>query len=222
MRAGGRCIWAGLAAVVLVVAACEGAVPGAAPSACPTAAPTATEAAATLSGVSTATVDTSLGLFTITLNTAAAPIAAANFVALARCGFYDGVTFHRVIAGFVIQAGDPNTRNNPDDFEGLGTGGPGYGFAIELPPEGLTYDPYSVAMANAGMANTNGSQFFIALTDLDARLARTYTIFGTVTEGREVVDAIGAVPVVSRVITVPVDPVVIRNIDVPAAESTPS
>ncbi len=182
----------------------------------------ATEAAAILAGVTTATVDTSLGEFTMTLQTEAAPIATANFVALARCGFYEDVTFHRVLAGFVAQAGDPNTRENQDDFEGLGTGGPGYSFAIEVPPEGLNYDPYTVAMANSGRPDSNGSQFFVCLTDLDSQLPREYTIFGMVTEGQEVVDAIGQVEVSSAITGVPVDPVVIRGIDVPEAESTPS
>ncbi len=222
MRAGGRALRAGLVAVVLLVAACEGSGLGAPPSECPTAAPTATEAAAILAGVTTATVDTSLGEFTMTLQTEAAPIATANFVALARCGFYEDVTFHRVLAGFVAQAGDPNTRENQDDFEGLGTGGPGYSFAIEVPPEGLNYDPYAVAMANSGRPDSNGSQFFVCLTDLDSQLPREYTIFGMVTEGQEVVDAIGQVEVSSAITGVPVDPVVIRSIDVPEAESTPS
>lgn len=212
----------GLATLLVLIAACEGNGPlGAPPAECPIAAPTATEAEATLAGVTTATVDTSLGVFTISLNGAAAPIATANFVALARCGFYEDVTFHRVLAGFVAQAGDPNTKENQADFEGLGSGGPGYGFAIELPPEGLNYDPYTVAMANAGMANSNGSQFFICLTDLDSQLQRTYTIFGLVTEGQEVVDAIGLVEV-GGITGVPVDPVIIRNVDVAEAESTPS
>ena len=211
MRAGGRALRAGLAAVVLLVAACEGSGLGAPASECPTAAPTSTEAEAILAGVTTATVDTSLGEFTVTLQTEAAPIATANFVALARCGFYEDITFHRVLAGFVAQAGDPNTRENQDDFEGLGTGGPGYAFAIEVPPEGLNYDPYTVAMANSGRPDSNGSQFFICLADLDSQLPREYTIFGMVTEGQEVVDAIGQVEVSSAITGVPVDPVMIRS-----------
>ena len=91
----------------------------------------------------------------------------------------------------------------------------------ELPPEGVTYDPYTVAMANTGRPNSNGSQFFVCLVDLDDRLQRTYSIFGTVTEGRDVVDAIGQVEV-RGVTGVPVDPVVINGITPVAAESTPS
>ncbi|HEY4768103.1 MAG TPA: peptidylprolyl isomerase, partial [Candidatus Limnocylindria bacterium] len=93
---------------------------------CPAAAPTAAEAPGIIAGAERAVVATSLGTFTLELYTDAAPIATANFVALARCGFYDGISFHRVLAGFVAQAGDPQTRENRADFEGVGTGGPGY------------------------------------------------------------------------------------------------
>jgi cyclophilin family peptidyl-prolyl cis-trans isomerase len=213
---------AGSAALLGFAVACQGVIPGVPPTECPTAAPTATEAADILADTTgTSSFETTLGSFTVELFGDVAPIATANFVALARCGFYEGITFHRVLAGFVAQAGDPNTRENQGDFEGLGTGGPGYGFAIELPPDGLNYDPYTVAMANAGMANTNGSQFFICLTDLDAQLPREYTIFGAVSSGMEVVDAIGGVAVNDSLIGVPVDPVVINRILIGAPESTP-
>ena len=221
MRAVRRGIRAGSAALLGFAVACQGVIPGAPPTDCPTSEPTAAQAAAILTDATTATFETTQGSFTVELYGDVAPIATANFVALARCGFYESVTFHRVLAGFVAQAGDPNTRDNQGDFEGLGTGGPGYGFAIELPPEGLNYDPYVVAMANAGMANTNGSQFFICLTDLSAQLPREYTIFGRVSSGMEVVDAIGAVPVNDALIGVPVDPVVINRILIGAPESTP-
>jgi dolichyl-diphosphooligosaccharide--protein glycosyltransferase len=201
--------------------ACQGVLPEVVPAACPTAAPTAAEATEILAGATTATVETSLGSFTIELFGDAAPVATANFVALARCGFYEGITFHRVLAGFVAQAGDPNTRENRGDFDGLGTGGPGYGFGIEIPPEGLNYDPYTVAMANSARPDSNGSQFFICLTDLNAQLPRDYTIFGRVSAGTEVVDAIGAVEVSSEVTNVPIDPVVINRIAVEGPESTP-
>jgi len=213
---------AGLAAVVLLTA-CQGGLPGATPVACPTAAPTAADSAGILAGATAVVVETSLGDFTITLNPVAAPVAAANFVALARCGFYDGITFHRVLTGFVIQAGDPNTRENQGDFEGLGSGTPGYGFDTEVPPEGVNYDSYTVAMANAAAPGTNGSQFFVCLVDLDDLFPeRNYSIFGTVTEGQEVVDAIGQVEVNHPNIGVPVDPVVIDRMEVLTAESTPS
>jgi cyclophilin family peptidyl-prolyl cis-trans isomerase len=209
------------AAASIFLAACGAGGPFATPIPCPTAAPTAAEASEIVADVPAVTIDTTLGAFTITLNPASAPVAAANFVELARCGFYDEITFHRVLTGFVIQAGDPNTTENQGEFEGLGTSGPGYGFAIELPPEGVNYDPYTVAMANTGRPDSNGSQFFVCLADLDGQLQRTYSIFGTVTDGTDVVDAIGQVEV-RGVTGVPVDPVVINGIELVGAESTPS
>lgn len=106
-----------------------------------------------------------------------APLASSNFIWLARHGFYDGLTFHRVVPGFVIQGGDPR---------GDGSGGPGYTFVDE--PVKRPYLAGTVAMANAG-PNTNGSQFFIMLED-NATLPPNYTIFGLVTEGQEVVRSI--------------------------------
>jgi peptidyl-prolyl cis-trans isomerase B (cyclophilin B) len=183
--------------------------------ACPTAAPTTVEAQSVLQDAAIATVTVSggaTGSFEIELFGDAAPIATASFVNLARCGYYDGVTFHRVLAGFVIQAGDPGTRDNRGDFPELGTGGPGYGFEIEPPAEGLRYDPYVVAMANNGRAN--GGQFFIDLVDLDDALRRVgvYTIIGEVTSGTEVVDAIATVPVNDPRIGLPLTPVIIDSI----------
>ena len=190
--------------------------------ACPTAAPTSIEAQATLQDAVIATVTVSggaTGSFEMELFGDAAPIATANFVNLARCGYYDGVTFHRVLAGFVIQAGDPGTRANRGDFAGLGTGGPGYGFEIEPPADGLRYDPYVVAMANNGQ--TNGGQFFIDLVDLDdaLRSVGVYTIFGEVISGTEVVDAIATVPVNDPRIGLPLSPVIIDSIVI--SESVP-
>ncbi|HTE66058.1 MAG TPA: peptidylprolyl isomerase, partial [Candidatus Binatia bacterium] len=137
--------WASALALSALLAACAGATPTPRPS-CPTAAPTAAEADAILAGAAQAVVRTNKGEFTIELYGEAAPIATANFVALARCGFYDEISFHRVIADFVIQAGDPLTKTNRGDFEGLGAGGPGYRFTIEPPADGLNYDPDVVAM----------------------------------------------------------------------------
>jgi peptidyl-prolyl cis-trans isomerase B (cyclophilin B) len=192
--------------------------------ACPTDAPTSVSAQAVLEDAAVATVTVSgavEGSFEMELLGDAAPIASANFVNLARCGYYDGVTFHRVIAGFVIQAGDPQTKTNRGDFAGLGTGGPGYGFEIEPPAEGLRYEPYVVAMANNGQ--TNGGQFFIDLVDLDDALRRVgvYTIFGRVTSGTEVVDEIGTIPVNDPRIGLPLSPVVIDSIVISSA-ATPS
>ena len=187
--------------------------------ACPTGAPTSIEAQSILQDAAVATVTVSggaTGSFEIELFGDAAPIATANFVNLARCGYYDGVTFHRVLAGFVIQAGDPGTRTNRGDFPELGTGGPGYGFEIEPPAEGLRYDPYMVAMANNGQ--TNGGQFFVDLVDLDdaLRSVGVYTIFGEVTSGTEVVDAIAEVPVNDPRIGLPLTPVIIDSIVISA------
>jgi peptidyl-prolyl cis-trans isomerase B (cyclophilin B) len=190
--------------------------------ACPTEPPTSVSAQAVLqdAAVATATVSGAVeGSFEIELLGDAAPIATANFVNLARCGFYDGLTFHRVLSGFVIQAGDPGTRENRGDFPQLGRGGPGYGFEIEPPADRLRYDPYVVAMAND--TRENGSQFFVTLADLDQQLraAGTYTIFGEVASGTEVVDQIAGVPV--NGIGLPLTPVVIDSIVI-SSESAPS
>ncbi len=111
-----------------------------------------------------------------------APIASSNFIYLTNKKFYDGVIFHRVIKGFMIQGGDPN---------GTGAGGPGYNFEDELNPETASfksgYIRGAVAMANAG-PNTNGSQFFIMHQDY--QLPHSYTIFGRVISGMDVVDLI--------------------------------
>ena len=192
--------------------------------ACPTEPPTSVSAQAALQDASVAAVTVSgavEGSFEIELLGDAAPIATANFVNLARCGFYDGITFHRILAGFVIQAGDPQTRANQGDFFGLGTGGPGYGFEIEPPADGLRYDPYVVAMANDTRAN--GSQFFVTLADLDAQLraAGTYTIFGGVVSGTDVIDEIATVPVNDPSMGLPLTPVVIDSIVI-SGEPAPS
>ena len=128
-----------------------------------------------------ATLHTSLGNISIEFLPDRAPIATNSFLFLAGEGFYDGVIFHRVIPGFVIQGGDPTGR---------GTGGPGYQFQDELDGDGR-YTRGTVAMANAG-PNTNGSQFFIC--HADTGLPHNYTIFGKVTDGLDVVDAIADLP----------------------------
>lgn len=128
-----------------------------------------------------AMLDTTLGPISIRLDAERAPVTVNNFVFLTREGFYDGVIFHRIVPGFVIQAGDP---------EGTGRGSPGFRFRDELDQPGA-YTRGTVAMANSG-PNTNGSQFFICLAKLS--LPHQYTIFGRVTEGMEAVDAIAALP----------------------------
>ena len=184
---------------------------------CPTAPPTAGSPSTALEGADRAVVATNKGTFTIELYGDAAPLATANFVGLARCGFYDGIRFHRVLAGFLAQAGDPNS--DPDrpgsDPTRLGAGDAGYRFEIEPPADDLEYSQYSVSMANAAAPGTNGSQFFIALADLSGRLARDYTIFGQVVDGTDVVDAIGSVPVDGPA-GLPLDPVIIESISIGA------
>ena len=127
------------------------------------------------------TMETSHGTMVISLDPVAAPKTVNNFVFLAREGYYDGVTFHRIIPGFVIQGGDP---------EGSGRGGPGYRFEDELPQAGR-YELGSLAMANAG-PNTNGSQFFIISGPSGVSLPPQYSLFGKVVKGLDAVEAIEA------------------------------
>jgi cyclophilin family peptidyl-prolyl cis-trans isomerase len=127
-----------------------------------------------------AALQTSAGPLTIELLAKEAPLTVNNFVFLARDGFYDGVIFHRVIRGFMIQGGDPT---------GTGRGGPGYRFEDE--PVRLPYRRGIVAMANAG-PNTNGSQFFIMHADYG--LPPNYTIFGRLTDGEATLDSIATAP----------------------------
>jgi len=135
----------------------------------------------------TATIKTNYGDIEVQLFPKDAPVTVNNFVFLDRQGFYNGVKFHRVVKGFVIQGGDPT---------GTGAGGPGYRFADEKISK--DYVAGTLAMANAG-ADTNGSQFFITLADLSGRLPKNYTIFGQVTAGLDVVKNIGNVPVKAKV-----------------------
>lgn len=125
-----------------------------------------------------ATIATDRGSIEIALEARRAPATVNNFVFLASEGYYDGLTFHRVVDGFVIQGGCP---------EGTGRGGPGYTFKDE-PVEG-DYIPGSVAMANSG-PDTNGSQFFISTVDNRRNLTRSYNLFGQVVKGMEVITAI--------------------------------
>jgi len=126
----------------------------------------------------TATITTDRGDIVIALDPSKAPKSVNNFVFLARDGFYDGVTFHRVVDDFVIQGGDP---------EGSGSGGPGYRFEDE-PVQG-EYIPGAVAMANSG-PHTNGSQFFICTVDDRHKLTKSYNLFGQVVKGMEVVTSV--------------------------------
>jgi cyclophilin family peptidyl-prolyl cis-trans isomerase len=129
----------------------------------------------------TATMVTSKGTMVFALDAAGAPLTVNSFVFLARYHFFDGIAFHRIIPGFVVQGGDPT---------GTGTGGPGYRFADELPKPGR-YEIGSLAMANAG-PNTNGSQFFVISGDQGTALPPLYSLFGRAVSGLDVLAAIEA------------------------------
>jgi peptidyl-prolyl cis-trans isomerase A (cyclophilin A) len=161
-----------------------------------------------------AVIETSKGDITVQLFDDKTPVTVANFVGLAsgtkeyidpktgqkkKSNFYDGLTFHRVIPNFMIQGGDPL---------GTGVGGPGYQFQDEFSPD-LKFDkPGYLAMANSG-PNTNGSQFFITVAPTPW-LTGHHTIFGVVTQGQDVADAISKVP--TDAANKPLDPVVIKHI----------
>jgi peptidyl-prolyl cis-trans isomerase B (cyclophilin B) len=130
--------------------------------------------------MSEATLHTNQGAIAVELFDADAPKTVDNFVSLARDGFYDGVIFHRVIPDFMIQGGDPT---------GTGSGGPGYTFEDEFNHHPVARG--ALAMANAG-PNTNGSQFFIVTAEACPWLDGKHTVFGRVTGGRDVIDAISA------------------------------
>lgn len=126
---------------------------------------------------------TSCGPVRIRLDPEAAPETVNSFVFLARQGYFDGTVSHRVLPGFVFQAGDPTAS---------GTGGPGYDIPDELPPADFAYTRGVVAMANTGDPDSGGSQFFVVLADIT--LAPNYTVFGEVVEGFEVLDRIATLP----------------------------
>jgi cyclophilin family peptidyl-prolyl cis-trans isomerase len=130
----------------------------------------------------TAEMVTSKGTINIALDPLAAPKTVNNFVFLARYHYYEGIVFHRVIPGFMLQGGDPTST---------GSGGPGYRFQDELPKPGR-YEVGSLAMANAG-PNTNGSQFFIVSGPAGVRLPPQYSLFGKVARGLDVVAGIDAI-----------------------------
>lgn len=134
-----------------------------------------------------ATITTSRGQIVMDLDPALAPATVNNFVGLARQGYYDGLTFHRVVPEFVIQGGCP---------EGSGSGGPGYQFADE--PVRGEYTLGAVAMANSG-PDTNGSQFFICIDDCRSKLLPAYNLFGYVVEGIEVAQATAVGDVMEQV-----------------------
>jgi peptidyl-prolyl cis-trans isomerase B (cyclophilin B) len=150
--------------------------------------------------VTAVTLHTNRGAIAVELFDEDAPKTVDNFVKLARDGFYDGVIFHRVIPDFMIQGGDPT---------GTGTGGPGYTFEDEINPHKV--ERGALAMANAG-PDTNGSQFFIVTTQAAPWLDGKHTVFGRVTEGMDVVDAISEVETDAN--DKPREPVTIERADV--------
>jgi cyclophilin family peptidyl-prolyl cis-trans isomerase len=198
-----RLVLLGLIACTLLLAACGGDDNTTESAATPTA--TADSGPAPLDGSKTyvATVSTSMGDFEITLDPKQAPKTGGSFKSLADKGFYDGLKFHRVVPGFVIQGGDPN---------GDGTGGPDY-TVEEAPPQDLQYTKGVVAMAKTGAepAGTSGSQFFVVTAD-DAQLPPDYALLGKVTSGQDVVDKIGKVK--TDATEQPVKPVKIKSIKV--------
>jgi peptidylprolyl isomerase len=145
------------------------------------------------------------------------PITVGNFVKLAQEGFYDGTKFHRVIDGFMIQGGDPNTKG--DDASTYGTGGPGYTIQDEfVSAPDLSNVRGTIAMANTGQPNSGGSQFFINTVDntgLDfdkQPLSSKHPVFGHVVGGMDVVDAISKVQTGAR--DIPVDPIIISSVKI--------
>ncbi|MCD6725833.1 MAG: peptidylprolyl isomerase [Solirubrobacteraceae bacterium] len=152
--------------------------------------------------MSTATMRTTEGDITIELFDAEAPKTVENFTTLAGKGFYDGLTFHRVIPDFMIQGGCP---------QGTGTGGPGYTFEDEFNEHKVVRG--ALAMANAG-PNTNGSQFFIVTTEACPWLDGKHTVFGQVTDGMDVVDRMSAVATDGR--DMPVEPIGITAVEIAA------
>ena len=149
----------------------------------------------------TLTFDTSCGTFVVTLDLDSAPATAASLVSLAQSGFYDDTVFHRVVPGFVIQGGDPTQT---------GTGGPGYS-TVDAPASGATYKKGVVAMAKTEdePPGTAGSQFFVVTGD-DVGLPPDYAVAGTVTDGLDDVERIGALgdPATEQ----PLQPVVVRSV----------
>lgn len=152
----------------------------------------------------TATLETTMGNIVITLSCKEAPITTGNFVKLARKGFYDGLVFHRVIDGFMIQGGCPL---------GTGTGGPGYTIRDEFHADLRHTGPGVISMANAG-PNTGGSQFFITLAKT-AWLDGKHAVFGQVTAGLDVVQRIGKAR--TGMGDRPVEDVVIRKVTIAEA-----
>src|SRR3989344_3889081 len=163
----------------------------------------------------TVTLKTNLGDISIELFMDKMPITAGNFLKLANEGFFDGIKFHRVIADFMIQGGDPNSKNA--DKSSYGKGGPGYTIKDEF-VSGLSNVRGTISMANTGQPNSGGSQFFINLVDntgLDfdkPPFTSSHPVFGKVIKGMDVVDAIAGVQTGAN--NIPVVPIVIERITI--------
>ena len=157
--------------------------------------------------ITQATITTNLGSFTVEFYNQDSPKTVANFVKLAQDGFYDNTKFHRIIKDFMIQGGDPLSKDNAMKAR-WGTGGPGYKFADEFNNHKLVKG--SLAMANSG-PNTNGSQFFIVTAEATSWLDGKHTNFGQVIEGMDVIDIIEAVATDER--DQPLEDVIIEKIE---------
>lgn len=159
--------------------------------------------------VMTATLQTNMGTITIEFYGDKAPQTVANFAKLAGQGYYDGTKFHRIIKGFMDQAGDPLTKDDSKQAQ-WGTGGPGYTIPDEI-DKSLTNTAGTVAMANTGRPNSGGSQFFINAVD-NHFLDGNYTVFGKVTSGMDVVTAINNVKTDGN--DRPLTPVILQKVTV--------
>jgi cyclophilin family peptidyl-prolyl cis-trans isomerase len=167
--------------------------PDGATGACPTSTPPA------FTGKATVTMTTNFGDIVIAVDGSLGANAAGAFIALARCGYYNNILFHRLVPGFVIQAGDGTYARMPNASLGckMGSGGPSW--TVQDDKVTSTYKRGTISMARTSAANSGSSQFFIVLNDsaastLGASTANNYAIFGSVTKGMDVVDAIAAVP----------------------------
>jgi cyclophilin family peptidyl-prolyl cis-trans isomerase len=191
--------------------------PEGASGACPTSAPPA------FTGKATVTMTTNFGNIVISVDGGLGANAAGSFIALARCGYYNNVIFHRLVPGFVIQAGDGKNARLPNLGKAcdMGSGGPTW----TIPDDKVTstYKRGTISMARTSSANSGSSQFFIVLADsassvLGSATANNYAIFGDVTKGMDVVDAIAAVPTggdpcsgSTSVASMPLEPIVITS-----------
>lgn len=206
-----------LAASALLLAACGTSPGGSAAGTSPASPADGGSPAASGTGKLTATIVTPMGDIVIALKPDTAPVATANFVELAEAGYYDGVAFHRLVPGFVIQGGDGKYgKVDAFDRENIGSGGPGY--TIQDEPVVGDYVRGSVSMARTSKPNSQGSQFFIALDDLTANgmldKAGGYVIFGEVIEGMDVVDAIAAMPNSGSPVNTALEPVPMESVTI--------